>query len=113
MLIALGSTTVTSAGTPVPVATATNYVAQGSELRVHAILIQALPTNTGKVYVGLKGLTKATYSQVLCVLPPPTTNMYPVFMVEMESVPNFYDICMVYIDVDVNGEGVLTTVSRQ
>jgi hypothetical protein len=47
------------------------------------MIIEALPSNTGRVYVGLAGLNRTTLAQVLAVLPIPTANVIPTFSISV------------------------------
>lgn len=108
----LGKTTVPAAGTPVPVAIPSSVAgpATPGENSVHAILIQALAGNSGKVYVGGPGLNKSTLANCFVVLPVPTSNLIPTFSISVTAAANALSLQDLYIDVDVNGEGVLVSV---
>ena len=47
--------------------------------QVHAVLIQALPSNTGRIVIGSADDIVATTpaGHITAMLPPPTTNVYP------------------------------------
>ena len=74
---------------------------------VHAVLIEALPGNTGKIYVGLAGLAKATLANCLVVLPIPTANVIPTFSITVTEAANAIALQDLWIDADNAGEGVL------
>jgi hypothetical protein len=108
-LFATGKITVAAAGTPVPV-TVPSVVsgplgAQGLTT-VHAFIVQALKGNTGAIYIGLLGMSKSTLVGVLCVLPIPTANLIPTFSVSLTEAANALSLTDLFIDADVNGEGV-------
>ena len=73
----------------------------------HALLIQALSTNAGKIYIGLAGLDKATLAQVLVVLPVPTANLLPAFSIAVTVAGNAINVGDLWLDADTSGEGVL------
>lgn len=101
--VALGKIVVTVAGTPVkvPVPDAINPPS------CHAVIIEVLPGNTGKIYVGLAGLTKATLAQVLVILPIPTVNLLPTFSIALTVAGNAINLGQFFLDADISGEGVL------
>ena len=79
---ALGKITVPVPGTPVLVTG--NLAATGTPplapmTRCHGIMVEALPTNTGKVYVGTVAMVAATGVQVFAILAIPTVNFLPTF----------------------------------
>ncbi len=98
----LGKVTVTSGGTPVQI-TATKTACQ-------AISIQALSTNTGKIYVGLSNINKTTSVGVLGVLAVPTANLIPSFNAYQPQVAGL-NADAFWIDADVNGEGVIVAIT--
>jgi hypothetical protein len=75
----------------------------------HALIIEALPGNTGKIYVGLAGLTRATLQQVLIILPIPTVNLLPTFSIALTVAGNAINVGSLWVDADVAGEGVLVS----
>jgi hypothetical protein len=95
-VFANGKTTVAAAGTPVQLSTPTGVT------RAKWLTIQALSTNTGNIYVGVKGLNKATLAGVLAILTP-TAPPLPIFT-EGPSL-NGEDI---FIDGDTNGNAVVS-----
>ena len=106
IFVPCGKTTVTTAGTPVPIV----LPATLTPAACHAFMIQTLKTNTGTVYIGLAGLNKTTLANVILPLPPPTTNAYPVFSASLAGAANAVPLTGLFVDADVNGEGVLLTV---
>ncbi len=111
-LIGLGKTVVAVAGTPVLVVIPThaNGLPVINPARCHAFIVQALSGNTGKVYVGTTGLVKSTLANVLVVLAVPATNVIPTLSVAVQQAANSLGLDDVYIDADVNGDGVLISV---
>lgn len=81
----------------------------GNPFAVHGIMFQALPTNTGKVYVGTVGMVAATYVNVAAILPVPTTNFLPAFSTSLTIAPNSLTITQFVIDADNAEDGVLVT----
>lgn len=103
LFVALGKILVPNAGTPtkVPVPDTINPPS------CHAVIIEVLSGNTGKIYVGLQGLNKATLAQVLVVLPIPTVNLLPTFSIALTVAGNAINLGQFFIDADISGEGVL------
>jgi hypothetical protein len=73
----------------------------------HAVIIEALPGNTGKIYIGLQGLNRASLAQVLAILPLPTANLLPTFSIALTVAGNAINVGAFWIDADISGEGVL------
>lgn len=108
MNISLGKVTVANAGVPVRL---TNNQGDPTVLfRAHSYLVEVLSTNTGKVYIGAQNLDRTTLVGVYAILAPPTTNIYPTFSSTISYAPNPLNVASVWIDVDVNGEGVIASV---
>ena len=101
--IAFGKVSVPVAGTPVQVVAPPSM----NPPSCHALIIEALPGNTGKIYVGLQGLDKTGLGQVLIVLPIPTANLLPTFSIALTVAGNAINVGSLWIDADVSGEGVL------
>jgi hypothetical protein len=107
--VALGKIT-TNAGVPVKVTG--NLPNPDKTMLCHSYLIEVLPTNTGKVYIGDRPqMNKTTFEGVLAWLPPPTTNSAPSYTVTISNAPNGLSVQNRYIDVDVNGDGVIVSVA--
>ena len=108
MIQALGKVTVVIPGTPVRVTAGQTDPAK--RLSVHALLVQALSANTGKIYIGDATLNKTTLVGVYAVLPIPTINTLPTFGATLTLAPAGIQIQDLYLDAEVGGEGVLVTV---
>lgn len=108
MIQALGKVTVTTPGTPV--ALTINQTRPVARLAVHALLVQALSTNIGKLYLGTAALNKSTLAGVYAVLAIPTVNLIPTFSAALTLAPAGIQIQDMYLDADTAGEGVLVTV---
>lgn len=103
-MLSLGKITVASAGTIVR--TTVNQSNPAAVLGCQSISFQALSTNTGKIYVGLSSLVKATLVGGLSVLAAPTVNLFPAYVVSSLSVAGL-NAADFWLDADNNGEGVL------
>lgn len=95
--------TVAVPGTPVQF-TAPASMTQGT--RCHALVIEALSTNVGKVYIGRVGFTKVTGPGQVVVLPVPTTNLLATFSVSIAGAANGLNLGSLYVDADNAGDGV-------
>jgi hypothetical protein len=105
---ALGKVTAT-AGTPVRITN--NETTPSARKACHAIMIEALPANTGKVFIMDRSTgVKATFVGVICVLAVPTTNFVPTFTVGFSGAANPINAADFYIDVDTTGEGAIISV---
>lgn len=105
--LSLGKITAT-AGAPVRITT--NQTSASASLPVHSYLIEALSTNTGKVYIGNSTLNRTTLAGVYAILPPATTSVYPSFSSAVSYAPSIFNAADIWIDVDTSTEGVLASV---
>lgn len=108
MIQALGKITVPVPGTPVQAAA--GLAAEERQLKCHAVLFQALPTNVGKVYIGLAGMNKSTLVGVYAVLAVPTANQLPTFSAALTWSANGLPLSSFYVDADDVDEGALCTI---
>lgn len=100
-------------GTPVHVtAPATGSGNGGNPFNIHGVMFQALPTNTGNVYIGIAGMNKTTLANVAAVLPIPTANFLPAFSTSLTIAPNALVLTEFWIDADNATDGVLVTWLR-
>ena len=111
----LGKITVAGGGTSVVLTTNSGA---STPARIYAYMIEALPTNTGAVYI-TKVATgtddRSNMNGMLAILPPPTTNVIPSFSAsiafsEKAVFADSLDPSKIYVDVAVNGEGVIASV---
>jgi len=93
-IVAFGQST-TNAGTRKQVTTNSNYSA------VNSLVVQALPTNTGNVYIGDSTVDAATGAGTIRILQPGE-----VFSAASEGL-NDLDATQVYFDVESNGDGIV------
>lgn len=96
---------VVNAGTPVQVPIPTGFV----ESNMHALLIQTLPTNTGKIYIGNATLNKGALSGLIVFLAVPTANVIPSFSVSVTQAANALKINDLWIDADNSNDGVIVS----
>ena len=76
----------------------------------HGVLVQALPSNAGLVYVGDATLNRAAKSGLYAVLGIPTANYIPSFSVALTLAPNGLDLSKFYVDADTATDGVIVTM---
>lgn len=105
----LGKFVVPTPGTPVPVVIPAASVLQPFT-SCHALLAEALSSNTGKIYIGRVGMNKTTLVGVLIVLPVPSTNVLPTFSIAVQQGANAISIGSFYVDADNSNEGVSVSV---
>lgn len=103
LFLALGKIPIPNAGQPVQVVAPPSM----NPPSCHAVIIEALPTNTGKIYIGLQDLDKVSLAQVLIILPVPTVNLLPTFSIAVTVAGNAINIGNLWLDADNSGEGVL------
>lgn len=80
--------------------------------RVSRVYIEALNSNTGRIYIGVKGMVVATLVNVIMTLPPPAgaaVTYYADFTENFAGGTNNYRLQDYWID-GTTGEGVLRTV---
>lgn len=90
---------------PVPVP-GTPVQVSSKHVKCHAILIEAFPSNTGKIYIGDNTLTKGVSGE-FAVLAIPTLNTIPVYSETVTSAENAVDLFNYWIDADNPGDGVI------
>ena len=107
-LRSLGKVTAT-AGTPVRLTA--NESAPAARYQCHAIMVEVLPTNAGKVYLFDKSTgSRTTLDGCVALLAPPATNIYPTFTAGFSGHANPLDASLYWLDVDTTGEGALISV---
>ena len=109
MLITIGKFTVTP-GVPVRLTSQLTSQPPSEKFACHGVLVQALFSNTGKIYVGDRTLNKATMTGVHGTLAIPTVNTIPSFTAALTASPNAVNLSDLYIDGDVLGEGATVSV---
>jgi hypothetical protein len=72
-------------------------------------MVQVLPMNSGRVYVGLLGMNKTTKAGVLAVLGVPTQNVIPAFTATVSYATAEFNLADIFIDVEVGNEGVIVS----
>lgn len=108
-----GAVRVPTPGTPVQItAPSTGSGNAGDPYNIHGVMFQALPTNTGLIYIGGQGLVAATFAQVAALLPVPTTNFLPAFSTSLTIAPNALNLTQFWIDAEIATDGVLVTWLR-
>jgi hypothetical protein len=108
MIQAYARIRVTVPGTPVRVTV--NETNPALAMGCHGVLIQALPTNTGAVYIGTLQMSRSQYTGVFSVLAIPTDNQIPSFSAALTLAPAGIRLCDLYIDADQANDGVIVTV---
>lgn len=109
MLITIGKFTVTP-GTPVRLTSQLTNQPATEKFGCHGVLVQALFNNTGKIYVGDRTLNKAAMTGIHATLAIPTANTIPSFTAALTAAPNAVNLADLYVDGDVQGEGVTVSV---
>ena len=105
----LGKVTVASAGTPKRLTT--NESDETARMSVHSILIQAWPSNAGKVYIldRVDG-SRTTGVGVLATLAVPATNIIPSASATVTFAAAAINAAQYWVDADTNGDAVLVSV---
>lgn len=117
MIGSLGAVLVTTPGTPVR-ATA-NEEDPTARVAAQTVRFQVLPTNTGKVTIGLGSMyTGGTVAgeNVLHVLPPPadpTAGPFTEYEATIHNVPSGLNVADFYIDAEIAQDGVVVSYLNQ
>jgi hypothetical protein len=101
---ALGKVAVAAAGTPVSILTNFSSNDAYTNLQSNKITIQALNSNSQKLYIGFSNMDPSTYEGVLVELNPGET-----WSITDPSAANVFDVNKYYLDADVNGEAGLVS----
>ncbi|KKN18840.1 hypothetical protein LCGC14_0951810 [marine sediment metagenome] len=80
-----------------------------TNLDAHSIMAEALQGNTGRVYIGSSAMVRATGVGVYAVIPIPTSNILPTFTATIAYAPAALLLNELFLDVDVDNEGVLVS----
>lgn len=75
----------------------------------HGVLIQALPTNQGKIYIGRGDLDRALFTGMFAFLAIPTSNFIPSFSAALTLSPGGIQLRDLFIDADIANDGVIVT----
>lgn len=100
--IPLAVITVATAGVPVQATT--------SRIPAHAILIEALWSNGGRMYIGNSALVVSTKTGLLSVLPAPSDPVkgpFPAVSAGIPSAPNGLRLDEIWIDAQTSGDSVI------
>jgi hypothetical protein len=111
MIQSLGYVTLPSP--PTPTRATANRTDPTLRVATQALIFQALPTNTGKIYVGTASMNTTTGVGVFGVIPAPTdatTGPFPSWSPSLPVVPAALNAGEFYIDGDNGGEGVIVTL---
>lgn len=108
MIVSLGPLRVTQPGSPQRVTV--NLQKPLERYAVHGVLLQVLPTNAGKIYVGNSELNRATFVGLYGMLAIPTANVLPTFSAALTLSPNAINLTDMFIDADQNNDGVIVSV---
>jgi len=99
----LGTVTVASAGTPVPLSTDTM-------VRACTILVATIPGFTGNIYFGGAALNQGTLAGVMIKFNAPAVWGQPDhFILQTQDARNSLRVSDFFIDASVSGEGALVT----
>ena len=97
----LGRVNVATPGTPV-------QLSSDPTKRVSKLFIQVIPGLTGKGYIGVAGMTRATLVGVMRVLWPNASGGFSdSFFLESQDGADSINLSAYYIDMDVAAEGLL------
>ncbi len=103
---------VVTAGTPVQLTVhqPTNS-SPGYRLAAQAVFIQALPTNTGKIYVGIKGMVVSTLTNIRAIIGAPSSSTVtpPFSTAGLPTIAGGINLADIYIDADNDTDGVIAS----
>jgi hypothetical protein len=78
--------------------------------KVHGFMLQVLPTNVGKVYIGDSTMVRATGVGVEVWLPAPTATLAPSYSGALTIAPAGIELGDMYLDADTAEDGILVTI---
>ena len=96
----------------VPVVVTNNETIPGARYPVHSFMVEVLPSNSNKIYIGSSTMVRSTLAGVYAILPPPTTNVLSNFSVTVTYAPAAINLNEIFLDVDANGEGALVSAVK-
>ena len=108
MISSVGKFTVTTPGTLVRLTS--GQTTPAAKYSCHAIMVQALPANVGKVYIGTSAMSRAALTGLYAILPLPSTTSIPVFTAALTLAPNSLNLADLFIDADNANDGVIVTL---
>lgn len=123
MVQSFGKVTVTTGGTPVR-ATSLTGPGPGGRVGVQSFLIQALPANTGLIYVlreekldadaTFVGDNRSSLAKVIGIIGAPTsaTAHPPALSVSIPNAVDGEDLRKIWLDAGVSGEGALLSATH-
>ncbi len=104
----IGKITVPTSGTPVRLTSTQSDPA--ARLPCHAVMVQQLPGQLGRIIIGNSVMNSTTYAGCLAILAIPTSNILPTANAGMTTNVNGLNLADYYIDVTTNGEGALVSI---
>lgn len=76
----------------------------------HAVLMEALPTNAGRVWIGTSQLNVVARIGVFSYLAVPTLNFAPSFSAALTLSPGGIQLRDLYVDAEQANDGVIITI---
>lgn len=111
MIRSLGLVVTLASGTPVRATF--NQADPAKRQPAQSIKFSARKGNTGLVFIGLKGMDKASGVNVVGVVGiPPATGDWPELNIEMPVIPNGLDASVFYVDADQANDGVYVSYTQ-
>jgi hypothetical protein len=107
----IGAVKVPTPGTPIQLNTAlaaAGLCALTDPIPVNKISLVALPSNTGSVYIGVKGMNKDTLSGVYYMMTSPNS----AWQITNNQAENTYRLDLMYVDADNANDGVYGAVDQ-
>jgi len=108
MLMPVAKITVAVPGTPIRLTSTQANPAE--KFSCHGVLVQAMPFNTGRVYIGRATMNKTLLTEMFAVLAIPTDHTIPSFTAALTLSPNAVNLSDLYLDADIALEGALVSV---
>lgn len=111
MYLALGPCRVTTPGTPVTLTIIAPAGPTGAQ-PFHAVMLQALVSNTGFIYIGNVGMNKSTLAKTGTMLDQYSNIPLHTFSAALTIAPNGLSYAEFAIDADQATDGVLVSLLR-
>ena len=111
MLVSLGKIVIATPG--VKLRATNNQTDPTKGFLAHSVLIEAWPSNTGKIYICDRSTANTTTGVgLLAILGIPTANFIPTFTDTISYASNGCNIEQIWIDADNPNDGVLVSVEE-
>lgn len=108
MIQSYGKVTVAASGSPVQASSNGANIGDQTYTQCNAVLIEAWPTNTGKIYIGnTESMDASTGDGVVGILAKPSSGFIPSFSATVSYAPGGIDVAQFWVDAENSGDSVV------